>query len=482
MKNPIVILGLIFSIPGQLLASEPLPPLNEQTVVERLVSLSRLGKISQLNAAIAESEALKARSPYDHTFSLTGSHQIDASEKVFSVFGDRTDTTNITAKLQRAFPTGTQAEVGYKTSRSKTDSTFVALNPSYDSAWFVGLRQPLWRDSFGSSMRNQIKAAEANVDAAKARSIAEIRNIVFQGLREFWTWIAWVEDEKVAVRGVKRASDFLSITRKKVRLGTAEKADLYAAQASLASRQQDVLLASERSRNALTRLRNVLLLDSTTPVTSTEKLTYTKPPIALEDSLNQALSSRSEIKAAEKELAAAKNTWHSQRSASRPQLDFFTQLTMNDVDGDWPGSAGGAFGSSDPNWTVGGELTIPFENKLLKADRKTSELRSRIFTLQLEQTRQEVLTEVQLAWDTLVATQAQSKKATRVEELQRKKLAEEEKDFRRGRSDAFTVLIYQQDLIASERQKLAALAKEAIAQKSLSLATGGLLTSIEGSK
>ncbi len=457
------------------LASEMSPHLTEDVVVNRVLSLSRLGKISQLHAAITETQAMQARSPYDFTLNINGSHEIDSSEKVISVFGNRNDTTILAASLSRIFPSGTQAEIGYTTNRQKSDSNFVTTNPAFDSSWFVGLRQPLLRDSFGSAMRAQIEAAEANAKAAESRANSELQTIVNQALSAFWSWITFDEDKSIAKLGVKRARDFLSVTQKKFKLGTAEKADLFAAQASLAAREQDVLQSEERAENALTTLKNVLLLSPSQHIESGETLKQTTPPGDLEQLLQTALTKHPDVQAAEKDLWVAQRTYESSKSGARPQLDIFTKLTMNNVDDTWGGSATGAFGSDDPDWVVGSELIIPFENRQRKAERKMAKLRQEIMALQFNQVKDNVATNVRIAWNSLTAAQAQTKKALKLEHLQRKKLAEEEKDFRRGRSDAFTILTYQQDLIAAERQRLAAQAKEQIAQNTLAYAVGHLL-------
>lgn len=464
---------LLLACPNSLFANPTV--VTEAYVVDRVVSISREGEIARLGAAIARYEAEKARSPYDTTLSFDVNHRINANEPVVSVFGSRNDTTNAMAKLQHILPSGTALEGGYMTTRQKTNSPFATLNPAFDSAWFVGIRQPVLRDSFGGALRAGIAAAEAAAKGAEAQSKAALANVVLKSLALYWEWVVALEDEKVALRGVERAKEFLRITRKKQKLGTAEATEKYAAEANMAAQRQEVLNATERTRTIRTQFLNALLLDPMTELKPGEALRASGVPRALDKELEVAFEKRPEVEAAKADVDASEKMAKAARLTALPQLDITTSLSMNQVEDDWGASAGEAFTSDHPNFFVGGFLSIPLGNKLRRSEARVAKLQSKISALRSAQLTDDISTEVRVAWQSLVAAREQAAKAQELEGLEQKKLQAEWDDFRRGRSDAATILFYQQDLIRAERMKLSMRWKEAVAQSGLAFATGTLL-------
>jgi len=476
MKSLSQILLLIVSVgpTSQGLHAASYFTLTEKSVIHRMVQESRLGKIARIEAALVQNEAYRAKNPYDSIFILEANHRINASDRITTVFGTRNDTTSLNLRYQKSFPIGTNIEAGFLSTRQTSNSPFATLDPAHEAAWTLSLRQPLWRNSFGTSLRSIIGAANITAEQAKAVSERRMDEFSLEAAQLFWQWIAFQSAQDVAKRAVGRAKEFLRITRKKAGLGIAENPDLYAAQANLAAREAELLAAKERSETTLTRLKNVLLLPQDASCQPGEQLKTGAPPKPVSDYFDRAQTARKDLKAAQKKVEAQELIMRAARSSVYPQFDLLTSLTLNAVNGGWGSASGDSFSTDHPNWFIGGEFVIPLENRTLRADVRRAELELKRAKLEFKQFEQDVRTQIQVAWTKLTSLQFRVAKAQQVKSLEQKKLKAKERDFRSGRSDALTIILYQEDLLRADQRLLALLAEEAIGRLNLQHATGTL--------
>lgn len=475
MKQMIIFILLLFlGISLGYAASKPVV-LTERFVRERIVEESRLGKVAQIEAAIAKTAVLRARDPYDHTFVIETNHQIDASNRVTTVFGTRNDTTNINLRYRTSFPSGTTLETSFLNNRVKSNSPFATLDPAHDAAWQFNLRQPLLRNAFGTTLRGNIAFAQNHAQASEDLSKRQIEELVLNALQTYWDWLAFRAAKGVAVKAVDRAKDFLKVTRNKASIGTAEDADLYAAKANLSARENELLAAKQGAENILLQLKNLLLLSLDADCHAGQTLALGRVPQGLDIYLAQAQSQRKDLKARKKQLQASEQRSKATKFGAWPQFDLISSLTLNAVAGGWGDAAQNSFSIDHPNWFIGGEFVIPFRNLALKAEAQQAKLELKQAQLQFKQLQEDIRAQVHVAWNTLTSLRLRAQKAKQVQLLEARKLKAKEKDFQSGRSDALTIILYQQDLLRADQQLMVLLAEEAKAQAFLKHAVGILL-------
>lgn len=169
----------------------------------------------------AEGSDRKESGLFDPQLFFNLSYQ-DQSVPTVSLFAGATvlatQTTSSRSGIRMDLPTGTNLELAVNTVRLATNSTTALLNPEYDAFGSLSFRQPLL-GGFMVSARKQVRKAERNLDAAKARYDQQVLAVSCETERVYWDLYAAERDYAVQKLTHDRAEAFLRETDVRARAG-----------------------------------------------------------------------------------------------------------------------------------------------------------------------------------------------------------------------------------------------------------------------
>ncbi len=364
--------------------------------------------------------------------------------------------------------------------RVTTTSLNSLFNPAYNTFWSGNYTQPLLRGFRIDSTRQQVQVTRINRDISDVQLKATITNTLSNVRNAYWDYVFAIQSVDVARQSVALAEQLVKDNGTRVEVGTMAPIDVVAAQSQSATQKQNLVIAQATMRTTELALKRLIVSGTTDPnwnvnLDPTDRPDFRPEPIDVEAAVRRALSERTDLAIARKNVAANDVTLKYLQDQLKPQADFVgtygltglggTQLQKDgtgvnaNVIGTIPGGYGEALSSqfNNPRWIAQVNISYP----LGVSSQQASVARARVQLNQVAaQTRQ---IELQVATDVTNATinvtsgveRVQAAQAAR--ELSQKTLEAEQSKFEVGMSTSYNVILTQRDLATAQNNELQAI-------------------------
>jgi outer membrane protein TolC len=417
---------------------------------------------------------------------------LDAAEVANTV------TNNYSAQITQLLPTGGNFTLnidGYKTDSNRTGIT---INPRYGNELRFSFSQPLLRN-FGFKMaRREIIIAKNNLDISEQNLQTSLQNTVYDVEDAYWNYVYSIENLKVIQQSLDLARDLLEKNKRAVEVGTMAPIEILNAEASVATREADILQAEAQVLNNEDRLKTIINLEAEMPdadlvrIIPTDTPAYEEKDISLEEALQTAMENRSDLNAARINIQNRELNVSYSKNQLLPNLSLQAQywspgvtgdqliLDPNDRFGPPIGSISGnpsdalkdALGFTYKNWSIGVSLTMPASNFFSRASLIQARMDLEQSMLQLKEQEQQIFLDIKTAVRA-VQTDYKRVQAYKVaRELVQRQLEAEEEKFKVGLTTNYFVLEYQRDLRQSRTQELRAIVDYNLSLANLSQTMG----------
>ena len=412
--------------------------------------------IERINPEIRKTYENEEKAAFDTTFSF------DSSQSKSTLASGIVDLTKIERKnsnaaVSKKFSTGTELSLGIETERIESERSGTQTS----AAGVVTLNQPLLKGfGRGANLANLRKAHLAMLASEyELRGYAE--TLVADVEKTCWDYVLAQRRISIFQESLKLAEDQLDETRKRIKIGKLAKVELYAADAEVALRKEDLINA--RSDLALTRLRLQRLINSPDGNPMDSPINITNKPVAAEPEINsipehikRALSMSPEMNQARLDLKQGEIEVVRTKNGLLPVLNFF--ITVGKTG--YADSFGDAFRNINDgqyDYSAGISFEFPFRKRADKArynrsvfSKKQSEEALKNLEQLVEVDVRSALIEINRAKEQVSATAVTTK-------LQEESLRAETEKFRVGKSTAILVARAQRDFVASKITEVDAL-------------------------
>ncbi len=342
----------------------------------------------------------------------------------------------------------------------------------------ITVRQPLLRNYGLRINRTAIEQAKNSLGISEEQLRQRVMEVVEQVESAYWKLLGARRQLDVARASYKLAQDFLKDTRVKVEVGTLPEIEITTAEAEVADRDGNVIVAENAVRNAEDNLRVLLHVPQDSaewerPIVPVDRPVTDKVDVDLDEAIREALAHRPEVKVAELQLRNRELDARWRKNQVRPDLSLVGTWRATGNNYDYyplivPGPGGvpqevwvrkdqgrtDAFSEipdrDNSDWSIGFNLRLPIRNRRARADLARARLASEQARLQVQKTRLQVRVEVRQAVRDVESAFRRMASARANVVLQRKKMEAEQKRFENGLSTAFKVLQFQTDLRDAE--------------------------------
>jgi outer membrane protein len=387
--------------------------------------------------------------------------------------------------LTQRLPTGGDLTFGWNTNRreSPEDPERPGLTESYDTGATFSFTQPLLRN-FGRFINERgIYLARTDDRISHEEFERQVTLSIQQVINAYWNLVNAREQLVVAQESLALARELHERNRIQVDVGTLAPLELVQSEASIATRDEDIIRTTSGVGDAADELRRLLNLPPG-PLWEAEIRPTTEPQIErldlnVEQAIQAAFAERPELR--QQELAVERN---------RINATFFRNQTLPDLDlnlrYNTPGFGlefGDAFeqvtGFDFRVWTVSLDFGFPIQNRSARAASAIANLDVDRAQTELEDLRAVISTEVRQAVRA-VDTAAKQVEASRISrEFQEKNLEAERKRYENGMSTSFQITQIQEELTRARSREVTAVVTYRIALADYYRATGRLLD-VEG--
>jgi outer membrane protein TolC len=375
---------------------------------------------------------------------------------------------------------GGSLAMAFNNNRQEQSDAFAIRNPAINTNLNFTFVQPLLRSFRIDGTRAAIQITRINHSISETalrsvitRTLANVRNA-------YWDLVYTIQAAAVAENSLTLASKLVEDNRARVEVGTLAPLDVVQAQAEEATRRQTVAQTAAAVRTAELALKRLIVNGTDDPLwTATiepiDRPTYSTDKVDVEGAVRHALTSRTDLETARKQLESNAVSVRSLADAKLPGLDLSASYGMAGIGGTQfeRQGLGGAIsreipsGYSDalrilgardaPTWNFGVAFSYPLGHSPAEAGLARARVQQRQTAAQLKALELQVATEVTNSALQVEATRERLQAALAARELAERRLEAEQSRFEVGLTTNFFVVQGQRDLRDSQNAELRAL-------------------------
>jgi outer membrane protein len=448
---------------------------------------------------------------------LTGTLQLDRNDTESTsalspvpIIAQNTYTANF--GYTQGFQWGTTLTGGFNNTHLTTNNPTSLLSPSLASNFQLRVTQNLLQ-GFGTLPNTRfIRIAKNNREISDVAFRLQVITTVDQIENIYWDLVFAYENVRVQEEAIAYQQKALDDVQRQAKVGTVPPIQVVSAQSTLATGQQNLIVAQNNlqlqellMKNALSRsIEDPVLAEADVIPTSTMQVPQEEPVTPIQDLINDALQHRAELAESRIDLNSRDLSSKAVRNAMLPTLDAFAYYGGSGVGGNlalpactstvtnncykftpppfqnansvsYGGTLNQLVNSTAPDKGVGITLNIPLRNRQAQANQVRSELEYRQAQVRLHQLENQVRIEVRNAQFDVKQNRAAVQAAQSAVDLARQTLDADQQKLKVGLTTQTAILQDASTLTGSESNLVSAKAAYEKSRIELDRATGLLL-------
>ncbi|MEJ7860419.1 MAG: TolC family protein [Pyrinomonadaceae bacterium] len=472
---------------------------------------------SRINVQIAEFDLRGARGIYDPVIDSESYYERRTTPTSSTIAGGangsvtQSDFTNAFGVRGFSPYKGGSYTLDYSNSRLNTTNQNATLNPQFPSALTLTYAQPLWRGFRFDNNRRLIEIAKKNLSLTDAQFRQQAVEIIAQVEQFYWDLAFSLRNLQVQIDAVKQARLQLESNQRLVSKGALAPIDIIAANTQITTFEQNVYTAQEAVTRAENNLKVLMLPDRTAEIWARALVPVTPveleiPDVPLEEAVSAALINRQETAQLQTSEEINKINERYFRDQTKPQIDLVGSYTGNGLAGTPTVRTGTTTNSSSaailtrvnelstinnlpllpvatttttstvpsnlvggyfqslsnlvtadyPTYRVGVRISLPFGNRIAKANLGRTLVEGNRIRNQQAQTGQIIEADVRNTTQSLRSAQARLASAAASRASAEQLFESEQRQFRAGTGTVFLVLQRQNELVAARGRELQA--------------------------
>lgn len=289
-----------------------------------------------LAPGISETGIMREESVYDPDLSLQYGKSRSVQQVGNYLTGAGADSVyqqawDLKMGIMKQFVAGTSAELKWNAIESKTDFIFQQLVPQYKSDLSLNLTQPLLKD-FGIEIgRSMIKIANLNFEISQYQFKNQVMEILSGIEKSYWALYFQNKDYEARQKSLKAAEDLLREFKIRIDAGTLAPIEIYQAEAEVAERKHDLIVAADLVKDTEDRLKTSLNLYDKKEYWDLQIIPADDPrsgpvTVDLEQSLQEAFAYRPDYIQAKMDIEARNIMVKYTKNQTLPRVDLFGTL------------------------------------------------------------------------------------------------------------------------------------------------------------
>ncbi len=338
---------------------------------------------------------------------------------------------------------------------SWTADTLSGQEFEYESFTGVSVRQPLMR-GYGDSNLLEINLLKKDREISEEQFRRALLDAAALYGEAWWGLMNARRALDVRAESLGLAEALLEAGRKRLEAGVISRLDLLQAEAAVASRKEDVLIARKSVQAAERSLKSLIAGDpymmAGTEVVPTGDGTLKPSGEGLEASVAKALEARPEY--IEARTALERNSIQARyaRNLGYPAVDVEARFGYSGLGESFSDSFGGI--DANPQWMLGLAFSYPLGNRTARGSQEAAGVEALQLKMLLKRMEQNIVLGLDEALKAVDTDRKRLEAADESVALAEETLAAEERKLEAGRSTTFNVLRIQDDLLQSRLKRL----------------------------
>ncbi len=431
-----------------------------------------------LRPGVVETDVMREESVYDPNFSIQfgKSRRVTQTGNFLSGAGKSSvwqQSWDLDMNVAKKFVTGTSAELKWNSTDSTTDFLFQALVPQYESELTLSLTQPLLKD-FGIDIgKSMIAIANLNYRISQQEFKKRVMDILYRIESLYWDIFFQMKDLEARQKSLEAAEALRRDFKLRIEAGTLAPIEIYQAEATVAERKQDLIVARDLLKDTEDDLKAALNFFDKTEYWDVSIIPADEPQTALvkEDLMEcvrEAFAYRPDYNQAKIDIKSRNIMVKYTKNQTLPRVDLFGSIgtmglggrgnpdAMSFMGGDpgvarsfsthWNDVIDNMTSGDYYNYTIGLKVEFPFGNRFARSQYSRAKIESARAATYLKDIENTIIAEVKEAVRQVETDFEKIGAARKSLRLSKEKLEAEEMKFEVGLSTTRNVLDFQRDL------------------------------------
>jgi len=404
-------------------------------------------QLTKYDAWIARTDKDVARSIYDTVFEAEVKYRDDQSKKTSTIFGNKTVDNDYNVGFSKKMPTGTTVSIDLENNRNSTDSAFTTAPLTHDSTLGVTVEQDLGKNILGIQDRGDVKITLADIENAEYTSLEKIEESIAEVQKAYWDLVLQIEKVDIEEAMVAEAKKFYDLHQEKLKDGLVEIPEAIASEANYKTRKNTLLLARNQAKAKANALRLLANIKDNIDIEPTEDFGLLDDKENLLKSLKAAFENRQDYKRAQNTIKSKDIQLIMEQNNMWPEINLTATLAKNGLGDHFKHAVTQITEEDNPNFFAGLTITFPLENREAKGKLKAAELEKAKALLELKWLERQIAVDVADQVRDCNIFKELALNDQEISQLQTRKLEEEIKRFRYGRSNTDMLIRFQEDLV-----------------------------------
>ncbi len=427
--------------------------------------------LEKQNPMSANNNIISEKAKFDPTLSLEAKNrknvrptasEIEAGLGAVEIAKIDQNDTDFNIGIKQDLLTGGNYELKFNNNRFKTSAAFQILDPSYTSGLSLTVSQPLLRGFGIETTKTSIKIATNNLVQSKYTLEGKVMDLVLDVFKTYWDLVFNIENLKIQQQLLGSANDLLNINRIKVEIGTLAPIEILVAEAGLASREENVVLAEKKVKDAEDQLKRLMNPPDRTLIDNYSIIPVQQPSLAremfrIDDVINTASKERPDIKKEKVDMENKKISFDQAKNQILPSLDLKGSAGLNGLGADYPNNIDGLKSGDFYTWEADLILSIPIGNRSAKANLSKQGIEIEKARISFKNLEQKIIVEIKEAIRKVETDIKRMESTKKARVLTEKKLQAEQERLNVGLSNSREILRFQDDLADARSKELAAI-------------------------
>jgi outer membrane protein TolC len=443
--------------------------------------------VQRLNPEINDIAYASVRSIYHPSLTSTLASQSTTNPSTTTISGSSQAGQPVDATLNtfnggvsQSVPWGGGSfNVALNNSRSTTTNLTSFYNPRFDTNWSAVYVQPLLRNFRIDATRQTLQVTKINRDISDVQLRATITNTLSNVRNAYWDYVFAVQAVEVAQQSLDLANKLVQDNQTRVEVGTMAPIDVVQAQSEAATRRQNLVNAQSVMRTTELALKRLIVAGAQDPnwnaqLNPTDRPDFHPEAIDVESAVRRALSERTDLAIAKKNIESNDVTLKFLQDQMKPQADLqatyglvglggsqlltegtgVNRIVTGSIPGGYNDALTSLFRGGFPRWTVSMNFSYPLGLSSQEASVARARVQMNQVQAQIKQIELQVATDVTNAAINVQNNGEAVQAAQAARELAEKKLEAEQSKFEVGMSTNYFVVQAQRDLADARNSEL----------------------------
>ncbi len=289
-------------------------------------------EIAKTDVRIAESNLRSLLGIYDGVFTINPNFDRNSTTgqdatKDLRVNSDFSRQIKQGGGNYRVFLNNSRTENQFAQQQVTSGSATGSGGATYFSTFGATITQPLWRNFKTDNNRRQIKIQRKRVSQSDADFRRQTIAVISQVQQGYWDLVFSLRNQQNQVANVNLSRENLRQIEAKIKAGSEAPLAKAEVETELATREGELLSATQQVTNAENRLKQLVLRDTTAnewrmQFVPTDKPVYSDEPIDLNNAMNDALENRPELSRLKLESEVNKIDIDFFKNQTKPRIDL----------------------------------------------------------------------------------------------------------------------------------------------------------------